>query len=250
MEGVWRALGARRAASTAVGPALAARYAGAPRAGVSFVARRRPRRRRARPRPAAVTLLSVGRLETEKNPLLLADVLAAARRRAYRLQIVGEGPLEADLRARLRRARRRRPRRAARLRPARRRPARPLPRRGPVPARLLDRGAARRCCSRPSPPARRSWPPTSAASAPVADGRGAADPAGRRAAPRPTRSAACSATPSCASALVADGRRARARAHGRGRAPPPGRVHRERLAPVPASTCGRRRSPAPAGAAR
>ena len=45
-------------------------------------------------------MLSVGRLETEKNPLLLADILAELGA-GYRLQIVGEGPLEADLRARL-----------------------------------------------------------------------------------------------------------------------------------------------------
>jgi glycosyltransferase involved in cell wall biosynthesis len=47
--------------------------------------------------------LSVGRLEREKNPLLLADVLARLRAAdpRWRLVIAGEGPLEAELRARL-----------------------------------------------------------------------------------------------------------------------------------------------------
>ncbi len=102
MEAAWRAL-ARAAAVTAVGPALAQRYAGARRLhelSVSFVTEadlEQPRRARGRP---PYVLLSVGRLETEKNPLLLADVLAELGA-DYRLQIVGEGPLEAGLRSRL-----------------------------------------------------------------------------------------------------------------------------------------------------
>jgi glycosyltransferase involved in cell wall biosynthesis len=62
------------------------------------------------------SVLSVGRLETEKNPLLLADVLArlddgaqaagsagrAASASGWRLLICGEGPLEGELRERLR----------------------------------------------------------------------------------------------------------------------------------------------------
>ena len=44
--------------------------------------------------------LSVGRLEAEKNPMLLADVLARLPS-AWRLVVCGEGPLEPDLRARL-----------------------------------------------------------------------------------------------------------------------------------------------------
>ena len=47
-------------------------------------------------------VLSVGRLETEKNPLLLADVLAGLDGGGWRLLICGEGPLEGELRARLR----------------------------------------------------------------------------------------------------------------------------------------------------
>ena len=102
MEGAWRALG-RVCAVTAVGPALAGRYRGARRLhelSVSFVTDADL----AAPRPPASgpphTVLSVGRLETEKNPLLLADVLAELGD-GFRLQIVGEGPLEDDLRARL-----------------------------------------------------------------------------------------------------------------------------------------------------
>jgi glycosyltransferase involved in cell wall biosynthesis len=63
------------------------------------------------------SVLSVGRLETEKNPLLLADVLArltqnpsqaaeppasATADSAWRLLICGEGPMEGELRDRLR----------------------------------------------------------------------------------------------------------------------------------------------------
>jgi glycosyltransferase involved in cell wall biosynthesis len=50
-----------------------------------------------------VRVLSVGRLETEKNPLLLAEVLLRLRARdaRYRLLVCGEGPLGAALRTRL-----------------------------------------------------------------------------------------------------------------------------------------------------
>jgi glycosyltransferase involved in cell wall biosynthesis len=48
------------------------------------------------------TVLSVGRLETEKNPLMLADVLERLDGGDWRLLICGEGPLEGELRARLR----------------------------------------------------------------------------------------------------------------------------------------------------
>ncbi|MEJ7891198.1 MAG: glycosyltransferase [Solirubrobacteraceae bacterium] len=99
MEGVWRAL-ARVAGVTAVGPALAARYPGAHELSVSFVTAADLAAPRTATGGPPVTLLSVGRLETEKNPLLLADILAELGD-GYRLEIVGEGPLEADLRARL-----------------------------------------------------------------------------------------------------------------------------------------------------
>jgi glycosyltransferase involved in cell wall biosynthesis len=54
------------------------------------------------PEPGAErVLLSVGRLETEKNPLLLADILAGLGD-GWRLLVAGEGPLRAELEARLR----------------------------------------------------------------------------------------------------------------------------------------------------
>jgi glycosyltransferase involved in cell wall biosynthesis len=102
MEGVWRAL-ARVTAVTAVGPDLAQRYAHARRRhelNVSFVTDADLAAPRTAKATAPFTVLSVGRLETEKNPLLLADVLAVLGP-DFRLQIVGEGPLEDDLRARL-----------------------------------------------------------------------------------------------------------------------------------------------------
>jgi glycosyltransferase involved in cell wall biosynthesis len=48
------------------------------------------------------TVLTVGRLEREKNPLMLADVLERLDGSDWRLVICGEGPLEGMLRARLR----------------------------------------------------------------------------------------------------------------------------------------------------
>jgi glycosyltransferase involved in cell wall biosynthesis len=54
-------------------------------------------------RPWEGVVLSVGRLDAEKNPLLLADVLAALRSRvgSWRLVVCGEGPLGEALRGRL-----------------------------------------------------------------------------------------------------------------------------------------------------
>lgn len=99
MDRAWSAL-ARVAGVTAVGPALAARYPGAHELSVSFVTDADLTAPRTAVGGRPLTLLSVGRLETEKNPLLLADVLAELGD-GYRLEIVGEGPLEDDLRARL-----------------------------------------------------------------------------------------------------------------------------------------------------
>lgn len=50
-----------------------------------------------------LTLLSVGRLDPEKNPLLLADTLALLRERGgdWRLQVCGEGPMRDALAERL-----------------------------------------------------------------------------------------------------------------------------------------------------
>jgi glycosyltransferase involved in cell wall biosynthesis len=57
----------------------------------------------ARGAESGFTVLSVGRLETEKNPLLLADVLAGlqARDPRWRLVVAGEGPMRAELEERL-----------------------------------------------------------------------------------------------------------------------------------------------------
>lgn len=51
-----------------------------------------------------LTILSVGRLESEKNPLILADVLARLRADdpRWRLIVCGEGPMEEELVERLR----------------------------------------------------------------------------------------------------------------------------------------------------
>jgi len=56
----------------------------------------------ARPWGGELRLLSVSRLDPEKNPLLLVDVLARLRARhpGWRLTVVGSGPLEAALRRR------------------------------------------------------------------------------------------------------------------------------------------------------
>ncbi len=108
LELAWRTL-ARFTAVVAVGPALAASYSKARtlEIGVSLV-----RAQDIMPAEVAanrsyehaeIRVLSVGRLEEEKNPLLLADVLARLRARepAWRLVVCGEGPLEDELRARL-----------------------------------------------------------------------------------------------------------------------------------------------------
>ena len=109
LERVWRAL-ARFAPVAVVGPELAALYAGGGRSvhelAVSMVYERDlagPEVAAARDWSAERRVLSVGRLEVEKNPLLLADTLAKLVEGGgdWRLLVVGEGPLEADLRARL-----------------------------------------------------------------------------------------------------------------------------------------------------
>jgi len=52
---------------------------------------------------ATLRLLSVGRLDAEKNPLILADILAAlvAAQDRWRLVVCGEGPMQDQLSARL-----------------------------------------------------------------------------------------------------------------------------------------------------
>jgi glycosyltransferase involved in cell wall biosynthesis len=103
MEKAWRAL-ARRYPVVVVGPELARNYASARAVlpvTVSMVDEEdiAP----ARSGDSGFTVLSVGRLETEKNPLLLADVLAGLRTRdsRWRLVVAGEGPLRGELEERL-----------------------------------------------------------------------------------------------------------------------------------------------------
>jgi glycosyltransferase involved in cell wall biosynthesis len=107
MEGAWQAL-ARRYPVVVVGPDLAKNYARS-RAVLPITIAMVEEEDIAPPRPrwpredGSIAVLSVGRLETEKNPLLLADVLAGLRARdsRWRLVVAGEGPLRAELEGRL-----------------------------------------------------------------------------------------------------------------------------------------------------
>jgi glycosyltransferase involved in cell wall biosynthesis len=91
----------RRCPTVVVGPHLARRYRHARRLlpiAVSLVPEREIvplEQALRRPYAGELRVLSVGRLESEKNPLLLADVLAclAGRARPWRLTVCGEGPL-------------------------------------------------------------------------------------------------------------------------------------------------------------
>jgi glycosyltransferase involved in cell wall biosynthesis len=109
LDAAWRLL-ARRLAVVVVGPGLARRYRRARRLlelSVSLVREREIvalEDALARSYDGELVALSVGRLETEKNPLLLADALKrlSAGGRAWRLAVCGEGPLAAELEQRLR----------------------------------------------------------------------------------------------------------------------------------------------------
>ncbi len=110
LEGTFRLM-ARRFPVVVVGPQLAANYSGAGRllaVSVSLVGQDQivdPSEAAAKPwENGELRILTVGRLETEKNPLLLADVLARLHGRdpRFRLLIVGEGPMAEDVEARLR----------------------------------------------------------------------------------------------------------------------------------------------------
>ncbi|MGH2858553.1 MAG: glycosyltransferase family 4 protein [Solirubrobacteraceae bacterium] len=107
LESIWRRM-ARRFPTVAVGPELASMY---PEATVLELSVSLVRERDIAP-PDGVApnyaagelrALSVGRLEQEKNPLLLADILAELVRNneRWRLTVCGEGPLEQALRERL-----------------------------------------------------------------------------------------------------------------------------------------------------
>jgi glycosyltransferase involved in cell wall biosynthesis len=107
MEKSFRVL-SRRMPVIAVGPAVAKRYADALAVleiAVSLIRSDDVVSAEAalgRDYGGELTALSVGRLETEKNPLLLADVLSLLQdARPWRLAVCGEGAMEAALAARL-----------------------------------------------------------------------------------------------------------------------------------------------------
>jgi len=104
LEGSYRLM-ARRAPTVVVGPELAQNFRRARRLLPISVSLVRDEdivdAERAAARAWRGEVLTVGRLETEKNPLLQADVLARLDG-SWRLLICGEGPLEGELRERLR----------------------------------------------------------------------------------------------------------------------------------------------------
>ena len=108
LEGSFRLL-ARRCAVVVVGAEMARRYRGARwllPISISLVSERDIAAREDVERRWDGTrqVLSVGRLDAEKNPLLLADVLARLLEAGggWRLVVCGDGPLRAELEARLR----------------------------------------------------------------------------------------------------------------------------------------------------
>ena len=106
LEWIWRSL-AHRLPVVAVGPELSARYVRAPAVlelVVSLVpAAQLERTGRPRNYDGELSILSVGRLDEEKNPLLLADVLALLRQHdpRWHLRVCGEGDLRGALADRL-----------------------------------------------------------------------------------------------------------------------------------------------------
>ena len=108
LEFTWRAL-AHRCPVAVVGKEVADRYAFAPRRYELYVSLVREQdiagetAASSRDYSDEVLVLSVGRLEPEKNPRMLADVLATLRRRGgqHRLVVCGEGPLRDELASRL-----------------------------------------------------------------------------------------------------------------------------------------------------
>ena len=108
LDAAYRALG-RRCPTIVVGPALAERYGASRRILEIAVSLVEPadvlslEQATARRYDGDLTIISVGRIDQEKNPLVLADVLAAllADDPRWRLVVCGEGPLEEPLRARL-----------------------------------------------------------------------------------------------------------------------------------------------------
>lgn len=108
LEGTFRAL-ARLLPVVVVGPDLAKRYGGARRQlqlAVSLVRERdlvAEDVALARAEAAPRRLLSVGRLDREKNPLLLVETMATlhAADPSWRLVVVGDGPMRGEIEARV-----------------------------------------------------------------------------------------------------------------------------------------------------
>lgn len=107
LEAVWRVL-ALRCAVVTVGSYLGSRYAHAPRlleVVVSLIRDEDVAAGQAAQRryDGELQLLSVGRIDAEKNPLLLADTLALLREQddRWRLVVCGDGPLRAGLAERI-----------------------------------------------------------------------------------------------------------------------------------------------------
>lgn len=108
LDAAYRALG-RFVPVVVVGPALAARYRRCPRLleiAVSLVSEAEVAAGEGirRSYEGELRILSVGRIDEEKNPLMLAEVLARLEREhgsRWRLVVCGEGPLEGALEERL-----------------------------------------------------------------------------------------------------------------------------------------------------
>ncbi len=108
LEFAWRAL-ARVTPVVVVGPELARHYREAPERlelVVSLISEsdvEAGRQASARSYEGELRVLSVGRIDREKNPLLLAEILHLLRRAGprWRLIVCGEGPLEQALRQRI-----------------------------------------------------------------------------------------------------------------------------------------------------
>jgi glycosyltransferase involved in cell wall biosynthesis len=104
LEGVWRAL-ARRYPVVVVGAELERKYGGARRllqTEIPLVSERDIATSAdvaARSYGGELTVLTVGRIDAEKNPLLLAEILARLRERgrSWRLVVCGDGPLRPAL---------------------------------------------------------------------------------------------------------------------------------------------------------
>jgi glycosyltransferase involved in cell wall biosynthesis len=105
LEQAWKWM-SRRTPIVVVGPQVAETYARAGRlldVAISLVRDADIDGERPRDYSGEIELLSVGRIDSDKNPLMLADVLARlnAGERRWTLTVCGEGPLQAPLAQRL-----------------------------------------------------------------------------------------------------------------------------------------------------